>query len=76
MKTHLDHLSLADKGNPRPQKLCAFEGCGKTSERPGADGWTELFESGASDGLYCPEHAAALEQCAVRPEPEFPFAAQ
>jgi hypothetical protein len=49
-------------------KRCAFPGCGKTSERPGAEGWTGLFESGASDGLYCPEHAAAIEQRITYPD--------
>ena len=47
---------------------CAFEGCWKTSERPGADGWAALvgWGPGLHDGLYCPEHAAAIE--AIEPE--------
>jgi hypothetical protein len=42
---------------------CAFEGCPKTSEQPGADGWAGLarWGPGVPDGRYCPEHAAALE---------------
>lgn len=42
---------------------CTFESCWKTTERPGADGWTRLsdYGPGVPDGLYCPEHADAIE---------------
>jgi hypothetical protein len=47
----------------RVARRCAFEGCPKTSERPFADGWADLggWGPGVPDGMYCPEHAAALE---------------
>ena len=47
---------------------CTFEGCGKTTARPGADGWAYLSDHGPGvpDGLYCRAHAEAIE--AVLPE--------
>ena len=52
-------------GGQSPKRLwrCAFEGCPKTSEQPFADGWADLagWGSGVPDGLYCREHADALE---------------
>lgn len=47
---------------------CTFEGCWKTSERPFADGWADLgaWGPGVPDGMYCPQHAAALEAGLMR----------
>ncbi|HZZ22329.1 MAG TPA: hypothetical protein VFE60_07035 [Roseiarcus sp.] len=68
MKT-IPAINSSDKA-----KRCAFPGCGKTSERPGADGWTARFEwAPDAPELYCPEHAAVLERRAVYLEPEFPL---
>jgi len=42
---------------------CRFEGCGKTTENWLGDGWSSISDwgPGVPDGLYCREHAAALE---------------
>jgi hypothetical protein len=42
---------------------CASEGCGATTETPGANGWRYLFDwgHGIETGDYCPAHADALE---------------
>jgi hypothetical protein len=56
-------FNLGAQVRPRRLVRCAFEGCWKTSERPFTDGWADLagWGPGVPDGLYCPEHAAALE---------------
>jgi hypothetical protein len=44
---------------------CTFAGCPKTSVTPFADRWADLagWGPGVPDGLYCREHAAAIEAC-------------
>lgn len=61
----MDDRTEDDGEQVRPRRLvrCTFEGCPKTSEHPGRDGWGALagWGSGVSDGLYCLEHVALLE---------------
>ena len=42
---------------------CTFEGCHRTTSDRHAPGWSFLtdFAPGIKDGLYCPQHVAALE---------------
>jgi hypothetical protein len=44
---------------------CSFQDCKKTSKTPTSEGWASLvaWGPGIPDGMYCPEHAAAIEAC-------------
>jgi hypothetical protein len=42
---------------------CTFEGCHRTMERPHTPGWSFFFAGfapGIKEGLYCPQHVAAI----------------
>jgi hypothetical protein len=52
---------------------CAFEGCPKTTEQRGLDGWTNFdfdHEHPSLTGWYSPEHARALEAVLVNEDDE------
>jgi hypothetical protein len=42
---------------------CTFEGCHRTASDRHAPGWSwlEFSAPGIKEGLYCPQHVAALE---------------
>jgi hypothetical protein len=42
---------------------CVWKSCRVTTERPGKEGWSWLADwpPPISDGLYCPDHARAIE---------------
>jgi hypothetical protein len=41
---------------------CSFDGCSAKSNQPTLDGWTQITGwRGVKSGVYCPNHAAALE---------------
>jgi hypothetical protein len=46
---------------------CTFEGCHRTTSDRHAPGWSwlEFRAPGIKDGLYCPQHVAALEALEV-----------